>query len=388
MTESTLQRNSGLAGGSVRLLSHNLPARHRIGRWLAAPLLAAALGLGLAAMPVAAQEAPFAGGWVLRADSSTLSFQSVKNQTKVETSGFATFSGGIDETGLATITVELDSVDTKVDLRNVRMRFLFFETFQFPQATVTVQLNPDELRTLPEVRRKTMTLPFSLTLHGVTKEMTADVAVVLISSDLVAVSTVAPISIAVGDFNLTEGLEKLKDAAKVEVVPSGAVTFDFLFARSTPGGGTDGAAAEPAGDAPAGAGSAALETKGDFGVEECVGRFEILSRTRSIHFASASARLSADSNALLDALFDIVRRCPGMVIEIGGHTDSDGSDATNQALSERRAAAVAAYLAAKGIDAGRLVTKGYGEAQPIAANDSARNKAQNRRIEFKVLSNG
>ncbi|MCR8723316.1 OmpA family protein [Frigidibacter sp. ROC022] len=391
MTEATFRRDHG----TVRLLSHRAGWPRRALRWISRLAVPAAFGLGLVASPAAAQDDPFEDGWVLRDDSSTLSFQSVKNQTKVETSGFATFSGGIDENGLATIKILMDSVDTKVDLRNVRMRFLFFETFQYPEATVQVQLNEADLLDLPDTRRKTMTLPFTLTLHGVTKELSADVAVVLISSDLVAVSTVSPISISVDDFNLSEGLEKLKDAAKVEIVPSGAVTFDFLFARNkedgdivTAGIAEDDDDDDEIEDTSDDIGSVALETKGDFGVEECVGRFEILSRTRSINFAVASARLSADSNAFLDALYDIVRRCPGMVIEIGGHTDSDGSDATNQALSERRAAAVAAYLEAKGISGGRLVTKGYGESQPLVANNSSRNKAKNRRIEFKVLSNG
>jgi len=94
------------------------------------------------------------------------------------------------------------------------------------------------------------------------------------------------------------------------------------------------------------------------------------------------------SGALLDNIADIVSRCPGMVIEIGGHTDSDGSDATNLRLSERRALAVAEYLQALGIPDDRFVIRGYGESQPIVANDSSDNKARNRRIEFKVVSSG
>jgi outer membrane protein OmpA-like peptidoglycan-associated protein len=364
-----------------------LPSAVRLGPSRIAALILTLVLIWLLPAASPAQDNPFAGGWTLRADTSSLSFQSVKNQTKVETSGFATFSGGIDETGLATVVVEIDSVDTKVDLRNVRMRFLFFETFQFPQAVVTVKLDPSQLAGLTESRRMTMTLPFTLTLHGVTKDLSAEVAVVLISADLVAVSSVAPVSIAVGDFNLADGLAKLEDAAKVEVIPSGAVTFDFLFARNTATGGTETVATGP-GTTPGAGAAAALENKGDFAAEECVGRFEILSRSRSITFASASARLSPESGAFLDALYDIVRRCPGMRIEVGGHTDSDGSDATNQKLSEKRAAAVADYLVAKGIPADRLVPRGFGESQPLTGNDTAAGKAKNRRIEFVVISGG
>jgi OOP family OmpA-OmpF porin len=73
-------------------------------------------------------------------------------------------------------------------------------------------------------------------------------------------------------------------------------------------------------------------------------------------------------------------------IEIGGHTDSDGSEADNQKLSEDRAMAVAGYIAKAGVDAGRLSAKGFGEAKPVAENTTPEGKAQNRRIEFRVLN--
>jgi OOP family OmpA-OmpF porin len=331
------------------------------------------------ALPALAQN-PLEPGWTLQNSASSLRFQSVKKQTVVESSSFATFSGRIEPDGAATITVALDSVDTKIDLRNVRMRFLFFETFTFPQATITTRIDPAAIADLATRRRITLTQPFVFDLHGITKEYTAEIAVTLISDDLVSVASVAPVSIAVADHNLTTGIQKLQEAAKVDIIPSGSVTFDFLFARDADGGATEVAVAQP--EEPQ---SAALEAAGDFDPEACKGRFEILSATGNIFFTPASARLDAKSNALLDQLYDIVSRCPGMVIEIGGHTDSDGSDATNQALSERRALAVQSYLENKGVPRDRLVVHGYGEAVPFVPNDSAENKARNRRIEFKVL---
>lgn len=332
--------------------------------------------------PGARAEPAFERGWELKADNSTLAFQSVKNEKVVESSTFAAVSGGIDPDGTAKLVIQLDSVDTKVDLRNVRMRFLFFETFRFPTATVTAQLDPAAFADLPVLRRKVMPLTFTLDLHGEARELTAQVAVVLITDDLVSVSAVAPVSVGVEEFGLLPGLKKLEEAANVKVLPSGSVTFDLLFARN-PGSGLT---APPKPEAPATAppAAAALETKGDFSAEECAGRFEILSRSRSITFRAGSAGLDPASNDFLNALYDIVSRCPGMVVEVGGHTDADGSASANQQLSERRAAAVAAYLVEKGIPAPRLQVKGYGEEHPIAANDSAEGKAKNRRIEFKI----
>ena len=108
---------------------------------LLARLLALILCLGLP-LTARAQDNPFAGGWVLNSASSTFGFQSVKNDTKVEQNTFATLSGTIADDGTAEVRIALDSIDTKVDLRNVRMRFLFFETFKFPQSTITARLDP------------------------------------------------------------------------------------------------------------------------------------------------------------------------------------------------------------------------------------------------------
>lgn len=335
--------------------------------------------LGLTLMcPVTAmaQSNPFENGWTLQNGASSLSFQSVKNMTKVETSGFATFAGQISAGGEARIAIQLESVDTKVDLRNVRMRFLLFETFQFPEAIITAQLDTGSLSDLEQVRRKQVPLTYTLDLHGVKKTFTTDVVVTLLSEDLAAVSTSTPISVAVDDFALTDGLKKLEEAANVAIVPSATVSFDFMFARNKSSGDADVVAAPPA--------SAALEPEGNFDLEACKGRFEILSRTGNIYFGAASARLDEKSAPLLNSLTEIIRRCPGMVIEVGGHTDSDGSDAANQRLSENRANAVTRFIIAKGIEAGRVVSKGYGETKPAFANDTAEHKSRNRRIEFAV----
>jgi len=325
---------------------------------------------------------PFENGWTLDAEASDLRFLSVKKGDLAESSHFATLSGLITEDGKAQVRVLMDSVDTNIDLRNVRMRFLFFETFNFPEATISVQLDPEVLRDLHVTRRKVVNVKYTLALHGVTVERDADIAVTLMSNDRVDVSSTVPIAIKLADFNLEAGREKLQEAANVVIVPLGVVSFDFVFNRSSPGTPPN---LEQLNTVAAGA-SAALETKGTFDREACVGRFEILSRTGNINFSPASARLNDESFALLDNIYDIVNRCPDLMIEVAGHTDSDGSDATNQLLSERRAAAVSDYLASKGIPPERVHAVGYGESRPVVANDTAAQKARNRRIEFTVLN--
>ncbi|WP_346895524.1 OmpA family protein [uncultured Roseibium sp.] len=337
----------------------------------------------LTLLPVSAyaQDTPFKGGWTLQPEGSSLRFQSVKNLTKVESSRFAGIEGSINEAGEAAIHVFLDSVDTNVDLRNVRMRFLFFETFQFPEAVITARIDPAALSDLPTLKRKILPLSYDLELHGVKKSFDTEVAVTYLSDDLVAVSTTAPISVAAADFSLEEGIKKLEEAANVVIVPSATVSFDFVFARNAAVETT--VAAEPAAaSAPA---SKALEPEGNFDPKACKGRFEILSRTGNIYFPSGSANLDPRSAPLLNSLIDIISRCPGLVIEVGGHTDSDGSAAANKRLSEQRASAVTRYLVSNGIPEDRIVSVGYGEAHPVAPNDTADGKRRNRRIEFVVV---
>lgn len=321
----------------------------------------------------------FTPGWTLDAGASVLSFQSVKNTKIVEESRFATFSGAIDPAGKARLSVLLDSIDTKIDLRNVRMRFLFFESFQYPEAVIETQLDDAAFAGLAAKRRLMVDLPYTLTLHGVTKGYVSPVAVTLLSDDQVAVSSTSPVVIAAEDFGLLPGIDKLQEAANVTITPSASVTFDLIFTRN---GGAAPAVIEPAPAQPA---DAALEVKGNFDAASCEGRFEILSQAGNIFFRSASARLSPKSAPLLDSLAEIISRCPGLTIEAAGHTDSDGSDGANLALSEARAKAVAAYLIAHGVPAERLVVAGYGETRPIFPNDTAENKAKNRRIEFTVV---
>ena len=211
-------------------------------------------------------------------------------------------------------------------------------------------------------------------------DRTADVSVTLISNDLIDIASIGAIPVATADFNLDEGITKLQEAAKVKIVPTGSITFDWLFQRTAASGApaVTAPAVEPA--------TTALETTGNFDAEACKGRFEILSNAGNINFKSGSARLDVAGSAILDNLYDIVSRCPDMKLEIGGHTDDAGSDATNQVLSEKRAGSVIDYLVTKGIPADRLTAHGYGEAVPLVANDSAENMARNRRIEFKVIN--
>ena len=116
----------------------------------------------------------------------------------------------------------------------------------------------------------------------------------------------------------------------------------------------------------------------------CQQLFSGLLAKGKIRFDSGRATIDPDSAGLLDRLIETALRCPSTNIEIAGHTDADGEDGFNQALSEKRAQAVTDFLVKAGLPAERFTAMGYGSTQPVAGNDTDEGKAQNRRIDFVV----
>ena len=109
---------------------------------------------------------------------------------------------------------------------------------------------------------------------------------------------------------------------------------------------------------------------------------------RGVNFEFDSATLTPNAKVILDQVADALLSVSQVDIELGGHTDSQGPQSYNQNLSERRAKSVKAYLASRGVAEDSMTTKGYGESQPIATNDTLDGKALNRRVELKVLGDG
>ena len=101
-----------------------------------------------------------------------------------------------------------------------------------------------------------------------------------------------------------------------------------------------------------------------------------------IHFDVDSDRLRPDANAALEQLLAALNAMPALAVTVEGHTDSDGAEAHNLDLSQRRAQAVVRWLSERGVDSGRLTPVGKGEAEPIAPNDTIAGKALNRRVEI------
>ena len=110
-----------------------------------------------------------------------------------------------------------------------------------------------------------------------------------------------------------------------------------------------------------------------------------LFRTSRVFFEFGEAALLPVSQRVLRTVADVLVRYPDLQIEVGGHTDAISSDAFNLELSRRRAGSVAAFLIANGIRGERITSVGYGEARPVATNETETGRALNRRVEFVVV---
>jgi outer membrane protein OmpA-like peptidoglycan-associated protein len=106
---------------------------------------------------------------------------------------------------------------------------------------------------------------------------------------------------------------------------------------------------------------------------------------KGIQFDFGKATIRKESNKLLDDAVKVLQQYPDLRIAITGHTDNVGEPGKNLELSQQRAAAVKEYFVGKGVDAGRIETRGAGAAEPIADNGTDQGRQQNRRIEFKLL---
>lgn len=106
---------------------------------------------------------------------------------------------------------------------------------------------------------------------------------------------------------------------------------------------------------------------------------------KTILFNSGKSTFKEQTYPVLQNIASILKEYPTARFMVEGHTDSDGSNALNQTLSENRAAAVVNYLVENGIDRSRLNSSGFGETKPIASNKTAKGKAQNRRVEVKLI---
>ncbi len=111
----------------------------------------------------------------------------------------------------------------------------------------------------------------------------------------------------------------------------------------------------------------------------------LLNIPSGINFAYNSATVQPQFQRTLDQVAGVLGEYNRTYVDVYGHTDATGSDAYTQGLSERRARSVADYLSSHGVQSARIGTRGFGETQPIASNETEEGRAANRRVEIKIV---
>lgn len=166
--------------------------------------------------------------WTLNTTDSYLNFATIKNTHTLEAHHFTTISGDINSAGVATLNIDLNSVNTGVALRDQRMRDLLFETASYPSAIVTVAVPANLISSLAIGQSAATDISASLNLHGVTGAITTKVSVQKLSASRVLVQSIAPVLIKAGDYSLTNGVEALRAAVGIASI-SVAVPVDFAL---------------------------------------------------------------------------------------------------------------------------------------------------------------
>lgn len=173
-----------------------------------------------------------AADWTLNNDTSSLYYLTTKNANVTELNTFNQLTGTIGADGSATVSINLDSVDTAVEIRDERMRELFFNTAGFPVATISVTLDPAVLEGMEAGSRVVMDdVAADLTLHDTTREIMAGLVVVGLENG-VQVSSLKPIVVRADDFGLAGGVEALRAIVGLDSITSNApVNFTLVFDR-------------------------------------------------------------------------------------------------------------------------------------------------------------
>jgi polyisoprenoid-binding protein YceI len=204
--------------------------------------LAAAFALALTACAEPAADAPLAeatavasvtdGAWSLDPAASRLSYVSIKAGELAEANRFDTLSGSVAADGTASLDIDLTSVDTGVDIRNERMREIFFAVAENPRATVTANLDPAAFAGLAVGQSVTRPLKASVTIKGATSDVETEVLVTRTTENRVLVVPTAPVIVSTDMFGLTDELGELRAIAQLpSITPAVPVTFALAFTR-------------------------------------------------------------------------------------------------------------------------------------------------------------
>ncbi len=170
--------------------------------------------------------------WELDDAASTINFVSIKNNSVAELHSFPSLLGYIGAAGNAQVTINLESVETLIDVRNERMREMLFETVEFPLATVSAEVDPGVLAMAAEGGVVSVELPVTLSLHGQEITLTAPLVIVGEGENRLRVLSASPLLINAADFDLVAGIAALQEVAGLQAISTAVpVTLQLQFVK-------------------------------------------------------------------------------------------------------------------------------------------------------------
>mgnify|MGYP005997552021 CR=1 FL=1 len=175
---------------------------------------------------------PSLASWQLDNENSLVNFTSTKKGTAAEVHTFDSVSGSIASSGAAKLIIDLNSVNTKIEVRDTRMKEMLFETAKFTSAEFVTNISQTFIADLAVGTSQEVMLQGQLSLHGEKKSFQAPVYVTKVNENKLLVVSIMPIIIDANDFALTKGIAKLQEIAGLDsistIVP---VNFILTFSR-------------------------------------------------------------------------------------------------------------------------------------------------------------
>ncbi len=186
--------------------------------------------LAAAAVVIALTPGSAFAAWVLDGAESSINIVSVKKGKAGEVHSFKTLSGNVTDDGVATVNIELGSVETGIPIRNTRMGTMLFEIEKFPLAKISAKLDAEAFKSQAVGTRMAHEIVLTVDLHGVSKEISAGIYVTRLSKTMVNVASAKPIIIKAGKFGLKGGIKALKKAANLPSIATAVpTTFNLVF---------------------------------------------------------------------------------------------------------------------------------------------------------------
>lgn len=168
--------------------------------------------------------------WTLVNEESSLNYVSIKNLNVSELNTFKSLSGSINESGAVSININLGSVETKIPIRDERMQAMFFEIGKFAEAKISGSVNLARANKLAVGDTYTDSIKLKLSLHGMSKEVAGTAQITKLTNNRLLVTSIEPVIINSEDFGLIDGVEKLREIAKLTSINTTVpVTYSFVF---------------------------------------------------------------------------------------------------------------------------------------------------------------